>query len=144
MHALNYNGLSAPGYLIVLVAAMPVASGMWHAAGRASRVATDGQVTSTSTWPPSRAPWIRVMSGHQLAMHMGSRQGRQHELEGDERSRAHARLHAVPWMQLHPPQGHGQECGHTCTSRRDRTCTGHGHQRGRGAHGAATLACRDA
>ena len=33
----------------IAVAAMAVASGMWHAAGRAARVTTAGQVTSTST-----------------------------------------------------------------------------------------------
>ena len=37
-------------FIAVPVAAMAVASGMWHAAGRAARVTTDGQVTSTSTW----------------------------------------------------------------------------------------------
>ena len=43
----------------IAVVAMAVASGMWNAAGRlarAARVTTDaiGQVTSTSTWLPSR------------------------------------------------------------------------------------------
>ena len=52
--------------------------------------------------------------------------------KGDERSKTHACSHAVPWMQLHLSQGHGQGCGHT--SRRDRI--GHGHQR---VYGAATL-----
>ena len=47
----------------IAVVVTAVASGMWHAAGRAVRVTTDGQVTSTSIciWLPSRAPWIRVI-----------------------------------------------------------------------------------
>ena len=49
------------------VAAMAVASGMWHAAGRAARVATDGQVTRL-VWLPSRAgvlsPGVPKERGH--------------------------------------------------------------------------------